>query len=74
MNADGSGRRVVGVPFSHELRDVGPERQDRLRESAAAREQRGSYAGGDLYAVNPDGSGLERLTKGASVDPALRLA
>jgi Tol biopolymer transport system component len=25
------------------------------------------YPGGDLYAVKPDGSGLERLTKGARV-------
>ena len=33
-----------------------------MRSSAAA-----TILGGDLYAVNPDGSGLERLTKGASM-------
>ena len=65
MNADGSGRRVVGVD-SPSYATWGPNgkivfvRVRRLSGGDSA-----FYAGGDLYSVNPDGSGLERLTKGA---------
>ena len=67
MNADGSGRRVVRVPFSASYATWAPNGKIvfvRVRQPA---ERWWKYPGGDLYAVNPDGSGLERLTKGAQV-------
>jgi len=68
MNADGSGRRVVGVPSSADYATWAPNGKIvfvRLREPSAG--DSGGYPGGDLYAVNPDGSGLEQLTQGASM-------
>ena len=62
MNADGSGRRLVRVPYATWYATWAPDGKIvlvRLGASGVLRE------GGDLYAVNPDGSGLERLTKGA---------
>ena len=68
MNADGSGRRLVDVPFSTpsyaKWAPNGKIIFVRVRQRAISHDP---YAGGDLYAVNPDGSGLQRLTKGAPV-------
>ena len=73
MNADGSGRRLVGVgaPFWPSFATWAPDGRIvfvRVRTSGdwSSGGDRPSF-GGDLYAVNPDGSGLERLTKGASM-------
>jgi Tol biopolymer transport system component len=66
MNADGSGRpSVVPLPFSPKKHATWAADgkivfvRPRLTDSYPN--------GGDIYAVNPDGSGLERLTKGASM-------
>jgi Tol biopolymer transport system component len=71
MNADGSGRRLLGVgaPFWPRFATWAPDGKIvfvRIRASGGWMYggERPSL-GGDLYAVNPDGSGLERLTKGA---------
>ena len=71
MNADGSGRRLLGVgaPFWPRFATWAPNGKIvfvRIRASVGWMYggERPSL-GGDLYAVNPDGSGLERLTKGA---------
>jgi len=67
MNADGSGRRVVRVPFSASYATWAPNGKIvfvRIRQPESVWWK---YPGGDLYAVNPDGSGLRRLTKGAQV-------
>ena len=62
VNADGSGRRVVpGAPCWPHFATWAPNGKIvfvRVRSDRA-------FRGGDLYAVNPDGSGLQRLTKGA---------
>ena len=67
MNADGSGRRVVRVPFSANYATWAPNGKIVFVRVRQPRDQWRDYPGGDLYAVNPDGSGLQRLTKGASV-------
>jgi len=70
MNADGSHRRVVlGAPFWPAFATWAPNGKIvfvRIRASVGWMYggERPSL-GGDLYAVNPDGSGLERLTTGA---------
>ena len=60
MNADGSGRpSVVPLPFSPSFATWAANGKIVfVRGVWELRE------GGDLYAVNPDGSGLERLTRG----------
>lgn len=67
MNADGSGSRVVGVPFSADYATWAPNGKIVFVRVRQLREQWWEYPGGDLYAVNPDGSGVERLTKGVTV-------
>jgi TolB protein len=72
MNADGSGRRLVRLPFYPNYATWAPNGKIvfmRVRQPSGGLGDSGPdpYAGGDLYAVNPDGSGLRRLTKGASV-------
>ena len=65
MNADGSGRRVVGLPSSADYATWAPDGKIVFVRVRQPRDQRRDYPGGDLFAVNPDGSGLKRLTKGA---------
>ena len=65
MNADGSGRRLVRVPSSADYATWAPDGKIVFVKTPQA--PWSEYRGGDLYAVNPDGSGLRRLTKGASV-------
>ncbi len=76
VNADGSGRRIVGVPFSPHYLTWAPNGKIvfvRLRQPSGDYIDRvepdftHDYAGGDLYAVNPDGSGLKRLTLGTEM-------
>ena len=72
VSADGSGRRAVGVgapywPTFATWAQNGKIVFVRVRAPGGGwmyGGERPSF-GGDLYAVNPDGSGLERLTKGA---------
>jgi Tol biopolymer transport system component len=70
MNADGSGRRVIGIPFSPRYATWAPNGKIvfvRLRQpSGSGGDGRPDpFAGGDLYAVDPDGGRLRRLTRGA---------
>jgi TolB protein len=71
MNANGSGRRLVGVgaPFWPTFATWAPDgRIVFVRIGTSGDWSSGGdrpSLGGDLYAVDPDGSGLERLTKGA---------
>ena len=62
VNADGSGRRVVpGAPSWPHFATWAPNGKIvfvRVRSDRA-------FRGGDLFVTNPDGSGLQRLTKGA---------
>ena len=62
VNADGSGRRFVpGAPWWPHFATWASNGRIvfvRVRTDRA-------FRGGDLYALNPDGSGLQRLTKGA---------
>ena len=61
MNADGSGRpSVVPLPFSPSFATWAANGKIVFVRGAGERRD-----GGDLYAVNPDGSGPEQLTKGA---------
>ena len=61
MNADGSGRpSVVPLPFSPSFATWAANGKIVFVRGVWKRRE-----GGDLYAVNPDGSGLEQLTKGA---------
>ena len=61
MNADGSGRTsVVPLPFSPSFATWAANGKIVFVRGGWQRRD-----GGDLYAVNPDGSGLEQLTKGA---------
>ena len=66
MNADGSGRRLVGVPiFPYWVRyPTWAPNGKIIFVRLATRGDRADLAG-DLWAVNPDGSGLRRLTTGA---------
>ena len=67
MNADGSGRRTVGVPFYTNYERWAPNGKIVFVRAEPESESLGKLTGGDLYEVNPDGSGLRRLTKGASL-------
>jgi Tol biopolymer transport system component len=67
MNADGTGRRVVGVPFSADYATWAPNDKIVFVRVRQPKEQWWDYRGGDLYAVNPDGSGLQRLTQGTEM-------
>lgn len=73
MNADGSGRqRVVGPSASYATWGrngmIVFVRVGQTGGGWGATEAGGDrYAGGDLFAVNPDGSGLVRLTKKAGM-------
>ena len=67
MNADGSGRRVVGVPFTVDYATWAPNGKIVFVGVRQPRDQWWSHPGGDLYAVNPDGSGLQRLTQGTEM-------
>jgi len=72
MNADGSGRRVVGVPFSPSYATWAPNGKIvfvRARQASIGWGDSGGirYPGGDLYAVDPDGTGLVRLTRHAGM-------
>ena len=64
MNADGSGRRVVGVPDPPSYATWAPNGKIVF---VSAHLGSGDILRVDLYAVNPDGSGLQRLTKGADM-------
>ena len=67
MNADGSHRRTVGVPFYTDYERWAPNGKIVFLRIRKAEDELGTAPGGDLYEVNPDGSGLRRLTKGASL-------
>ena len=67
MNADGSHRRTVGVPFYTNYERWAPNGKIVFARIKEESESLGKLTGGDLYEVNPDGSGLRRLTKGASL-------
>ena len=72
MNADGAGRRVVPVPFSPSYATWAPNGKIvfvRVREASIGWVDSGGprYPGGDLYAVDPDGTGLVRLTRHAGM-------
>ena len=62
MNADGSHRRTVGVPFYTNYERWAPN-----GKIVFVRMSKQTDSPRDLYEVNPDGSGLRRLTKGASL-------
>ena len=66
MNADGSGRRVVGVPiFPAWVRyPTWAPNNKIIFVRLADRGDRADLAG-NLWEVNPDGSGLRQMTKGA---------
>ena len=66
MNADGSGRQVVGVPiFPAWVRyPTWAPNNKIIFVRLADRGDRADLAG-DLWEVNPDGSGLRQMTKGA---------
>ena len=72
MNADGTSRRVVPVPFSPSYATWAPNGKIvfvRAREASIGWVDSGGprYPGGDLYAVHPDGTGLVRLTRHAGM-------
>ncbi len=67
MNADGSGRRIVRTPFSASYATWASNGKIVFVRVRQSRDQRRDYPGGDLYAVNPDGSGLKRLTQGTEM-------
>jgi Tol biopolymer transport system component len=65
MNADGSHRRSVGVPFYTNYERWAPN--GKIVFVRVRKPELDNAGPGDLYEVNPDGSGLRRLTKGASL-------
>lgn len=67
MNADGSDRRTVGVPFYTNYERWAPNGKIVFVRIRKPESELVRLRGGDLYEVNPDGSGLRRLTKGASL-------
>ena len=67
MNADGGDRRIVGVPFYTNYERWAPNGKIVFVRQRKPESELVGSPGGDLYEVNPDGSGLRRLTKGASL-------
>jgi Tol biopolymer transport system component len=65
MNADGSGRRLVDVPSTPSYATWASNGKIVFVRVRQRDSDDNPYASGDLYAVSPDGSGLQRLTKGA---------